>query len=92
MSRVENRVAERRSIPKVRLRVVHLHRSGDEPVRRVSQLLFVGGRPVAVLGWSGTEGERRPKRTVPLETSRLRPSRHAKHLYRYEGVTVEAEL
>lgn len=81
---------DRRVIPKVRLRVVHLHFSGAEPVRRVSELVFKDGRPLAVLRWTGEGGRRRPERVAPLDTARLRPARRARHLFRYDGVTGEA--
>jgi hypothetical protein len=81
--------AERRSIPRQRLRVVHLHRAGEQPVRRISALVFVEGRPLAVLRWADERGERRPLATVPLETARLRPARRPLDLFRYDGVTAE---
>jgi hypothetical protein len=84
-------MTERRSIPNVRLRVVHLHRSGGELVRRVSELVFEHGRPVAVLAWTGEPGARRPRKGVPLDTAYLRPARRAKHLFRYDGITHEAQ-
>lgn len=78
---------ERRSIPRTRLRVVHLHGSEGEPVRRVSELMFVDGQPQAVLGWKQSEAGRRPAEVIPLDTARLRASKRAKNLFHYEGVT-----
>ena len=45
------------------LKVIHRHRAGDAVFRRVSELVFVSGRPKAVLGWIdspllGGEGNR----------------------------------
>nr|HEX2200367.1 hypothetical protein [Burkholderiales bacterium] len=78
---------ERRAIPRTRLKVIHLHREGDEPTRRVSDLVFLDGKPHAVLGWTHSEQGRRPGAAIELDTARLRPSRRAKALFRYEGVT-----
>jgi hypothetical protein len=82
-------MTERRSIPRARLRVVHFHSGGPQPVRRVSELLFRDGRPLAVLRWIGASGERRPELVVPLETARLRPARRVRNLFRYDGMTSE---
>jgi hypothetical protein len=78
---------ERRSIPRNRLRVVHLHQERGEPVRRVSELVFVEGKPQAVLGWKEERGARQPRKLIALDTSRLRPPRRAKNLFRYDGIT-----
>jgi hypothetical protein len=80
---------ERRSIPRTRLQVVHRHRVRGEPVRRISELLFIEGRPVAVLDWTEKGGVRRPRQVIALETARLRRSQRVKTLFRYEGVTGE---
>jgi hypothetical protein len=82
-------MSERRSIPRARLRVVHFHSAGQEAVRRVSELLFRDGRPLAVLRWSGASGERRPELVVALDTARLRPARRSRNLFRYDGTTSE---
>jgi len=79
--------AERRSIPRTRLRVVHLHGTEGEPVRRVSELMFVDGRPQAVLGWKQSDQGRCPAEVVPLDSARLRASKRAKNLFHYDGVT-----
>jgi hypothetical protein len=68
------------------LRVVHLHDTGSEPVRRVSELRFVDGRPQAVLGWTQSVDGRRPA-VIPLDNARLRASKRAKNLFHYDGVT-----
>lgn len=78
---------ERRSSPRTRLRVVHLHGRGSEPVRRVSELLFVDGQPRAVLGWTQSEEGRRPAEVISLDTARLKASTRAKNLFHYDGVT-----
>ena len=82
-------MSERRSIPKQRLRVLHLHLDGAAPVQRISELVFVRGQPNAVLRWSAEGGGRHPGATVPLDTARLRPSRRRRNLFRYDGVTAE---
>jgi hypothetical protein len=82
-------MSERRSIPRQRLRVLHLHLDGEAPVRRMSELVFVQGRPNAVLRWTAEGGGRHPGAMVPLDTARLRPSRRARNLFRYDGVTAE---
>jgi hypothetical protein len=78
---------ERRTVPRTRLRVVHLHGAGAEPVRRVSELMFVDGRPQAVLGWTQSANGRRPAAVIPLDSARLRASKRAKNLFHYDGVT-----
>jgi hypothetical protein len=82
-------MSERRSIPRERLRVLHFHVNGEAPVRRISELMFVQGRPVAVLRWTGEGCERHPDAIVPLDTARLRPTRRGRNLFRYNGVTAE---
>jgi len=78
---------ERRSIPGVRLKVVHRHRRGEAPERRVSDLVFIDGRPHAVLRWEQRDAARRPALTIPLDSNRLRPAKRVRALFRYEGVT-----
>ena len=78
---------ERRTQPRTRLRVVHLHHTGSEPVRRVSELSFVDGRPQAVLGWKQSVDGRCPAAIIPLDGTRLRASKRAKNLFHYDGVT-----
>ena len=83
-------MTERRSIPRQRLRVLHFHLDGKAPVRRVSALVFVQGRPNAVLRWKFEHGRgRHPDAMVALDTARLRPSRRRRYLFRYDGLTAE---
>lgn len=51
---------ERRSIRRTRLKVIHRHRIGSRTFRRVSELVFVRGKPRAMLEWVNLGGVRSP--------------------------------
>jgi hypothetical protein len=74
------------------LRVIHSHRVGSLEFRRVSELIYVRGRPKAILGWIDVGGVRTPIFLCDLDPSRLRKavSAHAaKNTYYYDAVTVD---
>ena len=60
-------------------KVIHRHRSGNSTFRRVSELVFVSGRPKAVLGRIDAGGVRtpiyiwRPNADGPLFLLKLAP-------------------
>jgi hypothetical protein len=69
------------------LKVVHRHRVGTTILRRVSELVFVEGRPIALLEWINLGGVRTPLYVCELDSSKLRQT--DKTTYYYEGVTVD---
>lgn len=67
-------------------RVYHVQHSvkiGDEYETAVTDLIFVEGRPVAVLAWRGDPGDGQPLASVPLDPSFLTEFRSGPvtHLY-----------
>ncbi len=79
---------ERRAVPRTRLKVVHRHRIGKQRFRRVSELVFVGREPKAVLEWVNMAGDRMPV-TIDLDPRRLARMRGARHTYFYDGETID---
>ena len=69
------------------LKVVHRHRVGEVVVRRVSELAFVHGRPIALLEWINLGGVRTPLYVCELDASKLRQT--DKTTYYYDAVTVD---
>lgn len=63
--------------------VQHTVKIGDDYESSVSDLIFVDGRPVAVLAWDGAPGDERPLVQVPLDSAYLEECRsgHITHLY-----------
>ena len=80
--------AERRTLPRGSSRVIHRHRIGNLRVRRVSDLVFVRGKPALVLEWINQPGVRTPI-YLPLDPDRLRPTRGAKNTFYYDGTTTD---
>jgi len=74
------------------LKVVHRHRVGTLEFRRVSELVFVGARPKAILGWIDVGGVRTPIYLCDLDPHKLRKAaagNMAKNTYYYDAVTVD---
>jgi hypothetical protein len=74
------------------LRVIHRHRVGQLEFRRVSELVFVRGRPKAILGWIDVGGVRTPIFMCDLDPGKLRKAaaaNDAKNTYYYDAVTVD---
>ena len=69
------------------LKVIHRHRVGTIVLRRVSELVFVQGRPIALLEWINLGGVRTPLYVCELEASKLKQT--DKNTYYYDGVTVD---
>ena len=80
--------SERRAVRRVRLKVIHRHRIGNQRFRRVSELVFFDDRPKAVLEWVNMAGDRMPL-YLDLDPRRLRRVRGARHTYAYDGETTD---
>jgi hypothetical protein len=81
---------QQRSTPRLELKVIHRHRVGSFVFARVSELLYVGGRPKAVLGWINLAGIRTPLYICELKTDRLRQSPAApRGTFYYDGTTID---
>jgi hypothetical protein len=78
---------ERRHAPRPGLKVNHRHRVGNVVVERVSELVFVKGRPVALLDWIDLGGIPTPLYVCELDPSKLHP--HKRGVYRYDEVTAD---
>jgi hypothetical protein len=79
---------ERRKV-RVGLKVIHRHRVGNRVVRRVSELVFVDGRPKALLSWIDIGGVRTPLYICELDRSKLRAPKGVKNTYYYDATTVD---
>ena len=82
-------MAERRTLPRTQLKVIHRHRIGKRIFRRVSELVFVRGRPRAMLEWVDLGGVRSPLYITELDPEKLRKSKHSRNTYYYDGETVD---
>ena len=74
------------------LRVIHRHRVGRLEFRRVSELVFVRGRPKAILGWIDVGDMRTPIFMCDLDPAKLRKAaagNDARNTYYYDAVTVD---
>jgi hypothetical protein len=72
--------------------VIHSHRVGRLEFRRVSELVFVRGRPKAILGWIDVGDMRTPIFMCDLDPAKLRkaaPGNNATDTYYYDAVTVD---
>lgn len=74
---------------RIGLQVIHRHRAGDITYRRVSELVFVHGRPKAVLGWINAGGVRAPISICDLDPKKLKKAAATPKTYYYEEVTVD---
>jgi hypothetical protein len=77
--------SERRVLPRATRKVIHRHRLGQRDFRRVSELVFVRGKPYAVLEWIDLSGDRAPL-YLPLDPRKLRASR-VRNTFYYDGTT-----
>ena len=80
-------VHEQRSIARIPQKVIHRHRVGGRGFRRVSELVFVGGRPKAILEWINMGGVRTPYYLPDLDPAKLHRVRGARRTYKYGGET-----
>jgi hypothetical protein len=72
-------------------RVIHLHQAGSQTLRRVSELVFVHGKPKAILEWLDMAGDRTPL-YLELDRSRLSRLPALSRTYFYDGVTQDPRL
>jgi len=79
---------DRRKV-RVGLKVIHRHRVGNRVFRRVSELVFVDGRPKALLSWIDIGGIRTPLYICELDRSKLRAPKGVKNTYYYDATTVD---
>ena len=79
---------ERRTGPRLGLRVAHRHRVGSTVVQRVSELLYVKGRPVALLDWVNLGGIRTPLYMCELDAEKLHPG-DSDGVFQYDDVTAD---
>jgi hypothetical protein len=80
-------VGERRIIPRTKLKVIHRHRIGAQRFRRVSELVFVRGKPRAMLEWLNLGGVRSPLYIAELDPAKLRKAKHLHNTYYYDAET-----
>ena len=80
---------QQRSTPRLGLKVIHRHRVGSFVFARVSELVFVGERPRAVVGWINLAGVRTPIYICELDADRLRDSSASKGTFYYDGTTID---
>ena len=71
------------------LKVIHRHRAGEQLFRRVSELVYVGGRPKAVLGWIDAGGVRTPIYICELNPAKLRKAAATSKTYYYDDITID---
>ena len=79
---------ERRAFPRGSRRVVHRHRIGRYRFRRVSELVFVRGKPFAVLEWVDLSGDRTPL-YLPLDPGKLHARGTPRNLFYYDETTTD---
>jgi hypothetical protein len=79
---------DRRHDARPGLRVMHQHRVGPTVVERVSELVYVKGRPVALLEWINLGGVRTPLFVCELEPGKLRAAAD-RGVFHYDAVTVD---
>ena len=82
-------VRERRLGLRVGLQVVHRHQVGETVVRRVSELLYVGGRPVALIEWINLGDVRTPLYTCALDPLKLHPDSARRGVFHYDDLTAD---
>ena len=71
------------------LKVIHRHMVGSFEFRRVSELVYVRGRPKAILGWIDVGGVRTPIHMCDLDPAKLRHAVTGGQTYYYDAVTVD---
>ena len=78
---------ERRQDARPGLKVVHQHRIGSAVVERVSELVYVRSKPVALVDWIDIGGVRTPLYVCELDPRKLHAERRG--FFRYDGVTTD---
>ena len=80
---------ERRQGARALLQVIHRHQVGDTVFRRVSELLYVRGKPVALIDWINLGGVRTPLYTYPLDPLKLRADVARRGVFHYDDLTAD---
>jgi len=83
---MEQTSPERRVWPRALMRVIHRHRIGGRSLRRVSELVYVRGRPNAVLEWLDLAGMRAPL-YLALDPDKLHAAQRPAHFFVYDDET-----
>ena len=83
------RNTERRQGTRSELRVVHRHRMGTAVSERVSELVYVDKRPVALLDWINLGGIRTPLYVCDLNPAKLRPDPKSRKVFHYDDITTD---
>jgi hypothetical protein len=80
-----------RRLARVPQKVTHRHRIGSHVFRRVSELVFIGRQPKAILRWIDIAGVRTPLYAdldpAKLRRMHIRTTRNI--VFRYDGTTVD---
>jgi hypothetical protein len=79
---------DRRKV-RVGMKVIHRHRVGDRVFRRVSELVYVEGKPRALLHWINSAGVRTPLYICELDPAKLRAAEGVPNTFYYEDTTVD---
>jgi hypothetical protein len=82
-------IRERRLGVRAGLQVVHRHQVGETVFRRVSELLYVSGRPVALVEWINLGGVRTPLYTCPLDPLKLHADAARRGVFHYDDLTAD---
>jgi hypothetical protein len=69
--------------------VIHRHQVGETVFRRVSELLYVNGRPVALIEWINLGGVRTPLYTCPLDPLKLHADAARRNVFHYDDLTAD---
>ena len=83
------RGGDRRQDARPGLKVKHRHRVGGTVVERISELVYVRGRPVALLDWVDLGGIRTPLYVCELDAKKLRVIPGQRGLHEYDDVTAD---
>lgn len=70
------------------MKVIHRHRVGDQVFKRVSELVYVEGKPRALLHWINSAGVRTPLYICELDPAKLHRAEVPNTFY-YDEVTVD---
>ena len=73
------------------LKVIHRHRVGGSIFRRVSELVYIHGKPKALLGWINIGGMRTPIYICDLDPAKLRRAagEGTKNTFYYDEITID---
>ena len=82
-------IRERRQGVRAGLQVIHRHQVGEKVFRRVSELLYVSGRPVALIEWINLGDVRTPLYTYPLDPLKLHADSARRGVFHYDDLTAD---